>query len=129
MITVIIHFSNVDFIFINIFFHWMHFKEKLSCLYRAFSKKTSTIVIFTSLFLSGQFASLYFSLFVAESNFALLENKALRRARNDQYVGEEELQHVVSVGLFRNRYYKHMCMAAMITGLNGITAGKCGHYK
>ena len=58
----------------------------------------------------------------------MIENKALEVVY-PQYLGIEELQYVVSLGVFRDRRYDHTCMAVMITGLNGITAGQCGHYE
>ena len=58
----------------------------------------------------------------------MLENKVLP-ARNYKYVGEEELQFVVSVGVFKDANYIHVCLAVMITGLNGITSGMCGDYE
>ena len=63
-----------------------------------------------------------------ESDSSLIENKALQ-AEHLKFVGKEELQYVVSLGVFNGGNYIHICLAVMITGLNGITAGICGNYE
>ena len=45
------------------------------------------------------------------------------------FIGKEELQFVVSLGVFKDECYMHICLAVMITGLNGLTSGICGHYE
>ena len=68
------------------------------------------------------------NIFFTKSISSFLENKALP-AETYESVGEGELKYVVSLGVFKDGIYIHICMAVMITGLNGITAGKCGHYE
>ena len=68
------------------------------------------------------------NIFFTESNSLFLESKVLPEGAYER-VGQEELRYVVSLGVFKDGIYIHICMAVMITGLNGITAGKCGDYK
>ena len=68
------------------------------------------------------------NIFFTESNLLFLENKSLPEETYER-LGEGELKYVVSLGVFKDGIYIHICMAVMIANLNGITAGKCGAYK
>ena len=68
------------------------------------------------------------NIFFTESNSLFLGDRVLPEGTYE-LVGQKELKYVVSLGVFKDGIYIHICMAVMIANLNGITAGKCGHHK